>query len=179
MDLAFAKFIVTTQNPMGVGIFSWLTHLGGLVFIFIASVIIIVWLIWRLWLEEALLFGAGIFFAGLLTQFLKLLIGRMRPPDGARVLWDGYSFPSGHALGATVFYGFLLFLILRYSKNNWIRKLFSAILPLLILLIGASRVYLGVHWVTDVIAGWAIGGIILAAIIKIVGYIGQPSNSKS
>ncbi|MBI4051843.1 MAG: phosphatase PAP2 family protein [Elusimicrobia bacterium] len=97
----------------------------------------------------------------ILTKFLKHIFTRMRPH-----LWVwsdpsyGYSFPSGHTLGSAVFYGWLAwFLGQTYPRH---KTKFYGIAFLLVGLIGFSRIYLGVHWPSDVLGGW-IGGILILA----------------
>ena len=66
---------------------------------------------------------------------------------------SGYIFPSGHSMASMAFYGFIIFLVWKYVKTNkkWI---YTIVLSLLILLIGISRIYLGVHYASDVLAGF-------------------------
>lgn len=92
-----------------------------------------------------------------LMSLLKNLFQRTRPADP---LVDGitnYSFPSGHALMSVAFYGLLIWIIRRHTANKWLRNGATGFLVVLILLIGFSRVYLRVHYPTDVIAGYCIG----------------------
>ena len=79
---------------------------------------------------------------------------------------SGYSFPSGHSMVATGFYGFLIYLIYKEVKNKKIKYPLIVFLSILILLIGISRIYLGAHYATDVIGGWIIGAVYLAFFIK-------------
>ena len=79
------------------------------------------------------------------------------------------SFPSGHTLHYTVFYGFLIFVIATNFKSSWPRNVALVIFALLIALVGPSRVYLGEHWPTDVIGGYLIGALCLAPLIA--GYL--------
>jgi undecaprenyl-diphosphatase len=89
---------------------------------------------------------------------LKVLVGRLRP-DGLipAIVETGFSFPSGHAVASMAFYGFLAFLISRrYPEYRKIVLTFAAII---ILTIGASRLYLGVHFPSDVLGGYALGAL--------------------
>lgn len=93
---------------------------------------------------------------------VKALIDRSRPeyilfPPGS----DSAAFPSGHAIHAILFYGFLLYLILAHMKSRGLRIAALAVLPLIILSMGASRVYLGLHWPSDVLGGYIFGGVFL------------------
>ena len=86
----------------------------------------------------------------------------------------GYSFPSGHSLTGLVFYGFAIFLIRKKFPGRKLTKVLTFILASLIFLLGLSRLYLGVHYVTDVLSGWAFGGILLFILIKIYQRYSKP-----
>lgn len=90
----------------------------------------------------------------ILNVFLKLVFTRDRPFDLMIIDESGYSFPSGHAMMSLGFYGFVIYLIWYFKLSN--RKIFSLVLGFLIFLIAISRIYLGVHYASDVIAGFVI-----------------------
>lgn len=117
---------------------------------------------------ETVLLAISLSGALLLNTFLKVLFQRARPDIVHLVKAGGYSYPSGHAMVAAAFYGvigYLLWLNLRNrSKPTWYIVVFTFAL---ILAIGISRIYLGVHFASDVIAGYAAGGV--WAIACIVG----------
>jgi undecaprenyl-diphosphatase len=93
----------------------------------------------------------------LLMFCLKLIFHRDRPLTPLLNQAAGYSFPSGHALMSITFYGLIIFLIWQNEKNNIIKWLLTFLLVLLIIFIGISRVYLRVHYVSDVLAGFSVG----------------------
>ena len=93
----------------------------------------------------------------LLMSILKRLIQRQRPPDPLVEGITNYSFPSGHAFMSVAFYGLLIWFASVYISNKWMRRLVIAFLLLVIAAIGFSRIYLRVHYATDVIAGICIG----------------------
>ncbi len=88
---------------------------------------------------------------------LKTLFSRLRPTDPLLAEVKGFSFPSGHAMSAMTFYGLLIYLVYRYIKDPVWKWVLIVLLSLLILLIGVSRVYLRVHYATDVVGGFAMG----------------------
>lgn len=117
---------------------------------------------------------SNLLFITLLNVIFKNIIQRDRPIYKL-IVESGYSFPSGHAMISMAFYGFIIFLIFRYIKNRKILVIFSIILSMLILFIGISRVYLGVHYASDVVAGYIISLVYLilytSIIFKVNDYI--------
>ena len=115
--------------------------------------------------------------AGLISWLLKELISRPRPSGELVQLLSeslGLSFPSGHATLAFVFCGFLFYLAPRLVKQPAVIGILRALLIALILLIGTSRIYLGVHWTSDVVGGLFLGGLILyPAIVLHHNYIAK------
>jgi membrane-associated phospholipid phosphatase len=105
--------------------------------------------------------------ASLSNVALKEVINRARPTIEHLVTVYTLSYPSGHAMSAMGFYGFLIFLTLRYDMNSWIRITLLILLGFLIFSIGLSRIYLGVHYPSDVLAGF-IGGLIWVALCAII-----------
>ena len=101
-----------------------------------------------------------------LNKVLKFIVARPRPNVLRMVEESGYSFPSGHSMVSIGFYGFLIYLAYKKIKNKWIKCPLIIFLGLLIFLIGISRIYLGVHYATDVIGGFIIGFVYLAFFIK-------------
>ena len=102
----------------------------------------------------------------ILNRILKLIIARPRPSVLRLVYEEGYSFTSGHAMVSMGFYGFLIYLAYKDIKNKKIKYPLIVFLSVLILFIGVSRIYLGVHYFTDVIGGFIIGFIYLVIFIK-------------
>lgn len=97
---------------------------------------------------------------------LKAIFQRSRPIGINLIEESSYSFPSGHSLTAMAFYGFIIYLI--YKSNLKYKKLYIIGLSVLILLIGLSRVYLGVHFVTDILGGFTFSLFYLIIFINIV-----------
>ena len=92
----------------------------------------------------------------ILNLLLKNIIQRPRPDEFRLISESGYSFPSGHSMISMAFYGFLIYLSIKYFKNKKLKILLVTFLSILIILIGISRIYLGVHYTSDVIAGFLI-----------------------
>ncbi len=101
-----------------------------------------------------------------LNLLLKNILQRPRPTEYRLINEKGYSFPSGHSMVSMAFYGFIIYLIQKYVKNKYIKWTLTIILDILIISIGISRIYLGVHYTSDVLAGF------LVSISYLIIYIG-------
>ena len=104
----------------------------------------------------------------ILNQILKFILRRPRPTEFKIINETGYSFPSGHSMISMAFYGFLIYLIYKNIKNKCLKTTLIIILSLLIIAIGISRIYLGVHYVSDVIGGFLISISYLIVYIKLI-----------
>jgi len=103
-----------------------------------------------------------------INQGLKLIIKRDRPDILRLVEIGGYSFPSGHAMVSTILYGLIAYIVYKLVNRKWLRNFLVFINVLVILLIGISRIYLGVHYFTDVFCGFLISSIFIVIIINIL-----------
>ena len=97
-----------------------------------------------------------------LNVFIKSLVQRPRPEGFRLAVETGFSFPSGHSMAAMAFYGLIVWLIWRYEKDRRQRNLFTIAFGFIILMIGISRIYLGVHYASDVLGGFCAALIWLA-----------------
>jgi undecaprenyl-diphosphatase len=107
---------------------------------------------------------------GMVSAPLKILAGRSRPDASLLDVTEqisGLSFPSGHALHATVSFGLLVFLLESIALPMVVRRFLQAGCLLVVLLTGVSRVYVGVHWPSDVLGGYLWGGLIVAAVLHV------------
>ena len=128
-----------------------ITQLGGNSFIILVSVLIFIF--WKeRWFVTFDLVGVVA-----LNQVIKFIVKRPRPNFYRLVNASGYSFPSGHSMVGIAFYGIMVYLIYKNIKDNNLKYALIILLGLLIILIGFSRIYVGVHYFTDVIAGLLLG----------------------
>lgn len=105
----------------------------------------------------------------LLYKPLKHVFLRARPDAIFHLVQQGgYSFPSGHAVTSVIVFGLLFYLIRRYGTNEKLCRWLAGLSLFLAITIGITRIYVGVHWPTDVACGWCIGGIVLIAEIFIL-----------
>lgn len=107
--------------------------------------------------------------AMLLNRALKLMFQRPRPDVALRLVdIGGYSFPSGHSMAAMAFFGLLIWMVWRSVKDPRRRTLLCIVLGTAIVLVGFSRIYLGVHYLTDVLAGFAVSFLWLVFYTRLV-----------
>ncbi|HYI66510.1 MAG TPA: phosphatase PAP2 family protein [Candidatus Limnocylindrales bacterium] len=155
---------VVRSEPLDVPLspLRWITELGstGAVTL-VAIVAIVLGVLIGPWLH-GLVGAATIGLASLGNQWIKVFIARNRPDLLEPVLVErGFSFPSGHSLLSMVAYGVLGVLVMRSRLPLAVRRGVVAILGVVVLLVGVSRVWLGVHYPTDVLAGWTTGAVIV------------------
>lgn len=105
----------------------------------------------------------------ILNHFVKSIFTRPRPSINILLHYSGFSFPSGHSATVMVVFGSII-LILYRSHYRW-RKWLISLLAMLILLVGFSRLYVGAHYLSDIIAGWSLGLIVISGIDLIFDYI--------
>ena len=143
----------------------FITHLGGERFLITLAVLMFLLLLWRKGWLLATLTAANLPFSSLVNTILKYCFLRTRPEVLRLVEIGGYSFPSGHSFVSMSFYGLLIVLALRLLPQR--RRLWVCLpLGVLIAAIGLSRIYLGVHYASDVLAGLCGGFVWLTAYRK-------------
>lgn len=146
--------------------FRWVTELGSQSFVipFTIVMFILLFVVFRDWLPPVT-FGLGVLGSHILNVVIKRLVARERPSISALLNAESHSFPSGHAMVSVVCYGLLAFLIVKKLKNTRVELFVQCAFALLILLIGISRFFINVHYLTDIIAGFIFGYLSLVGII--------------
>ena len=170
LDHATAQLIAAYRDPTVIAVFVWITRLGALPVVGVLLVVmcVLAWLANRKYAIAGLLtssLGASLF-----SMLGKLAFQRSRPVEAA-LLESSYSFPSGHATTAVAFYGFLGYVLIR-SATQWkmqVKLFFAA--GGFIFLIGLSRIVLGVHYLSDVWAGYLIGTLWLVVGISLTEWL--------
>lgn len=131
----------------------FITNFGGAIFLIILTILLLVVLKNK---KVGLSICINLVVVTILNQLLKRLLQRPRPTEFRIIEETGYSFPSGHSMVSMAFYGYLIYLIYRFVKNKYLKWISIVLLSLLICLIGISRIYLGVHYTSDVLGGFLI-----------------------
>ena len=143
-------------TPFLTAIMRGFSFVGSTIALSLGTIFVVVQFAMRKWGREARLFAITMIGAGLLNITLKLAFKRPRPvPFFNLSPPETYSFPSGHSLTSAVFFGALAAILTARIKSKRVRVAVWIVATAMFLLIGLSRIYLGVHYTTDVIAGFA------------------------
>jgi len=155
-DTHFLLWLRQFANPSLDKVMLTITNLGNPSVVVVVVIVSFAILWWRRYFQEAKIFTIACLGAFILNRGLKLLFSKPRPELWPQLITEeSFSFPSGHALGSLVLYGLLAYLLaMHYPRFS---KFIYGVAVIAIAFIGISRLYLGVHWPTDVIAGYGVG----------------------
>jgi membrane-associated phospholipid phosphatase len=155
-DEATRNAIHQLASPMLTTIMRGVSFVGSTLALAIGTTIVVIRFVMLKWTREAKLFAITMIGAGVLNVVLKLAIKRPRPvPFFNLTAPETYSFPSGHSLTSACFFGALAAMLTARVKSPRVRVIVWVVCTFMFVLIGFSRIYLGVHHTTDVIAGFA------------------------
>ena len=172
IDSSVLSALYAAREPSVVQFFIWVSELASTPVFIVLMTIVAGYLAYRRkWLHVVGLLAAGLG-SGAVTFILKDIIARARP-DIFAVPASGFAFPSGHAVRVVAFYGFLLFLTWPHLSSKW-KKIAASFTSMIILAVGFSRLYLGVHYLSDVIAGYLIGALFVWIGIRISRTLSLP-----
>lgn len=166
LDSCIYNFISKFIKNSLTSIIKWMTYIGS------AVAVISITLFTLLYFKNkkyGLFMSIDLVCITIIQLILKNIISRNRPLDIGLIEETGYSFPSGHSLTSMAFYGFIIYLIYNSKLNKKSKKIYITLFILLILITGFSRIYLGVHYFTDVLGGFTLSIsylIIYTSIIK-------------
>lgn len=169
-DRPVLDWAINARTPGLTAFVAWYSNTGGPLWQPIITGLVVILLSWR-WRDVTPLVLMLIATAGslLITVVGKRFIGRARPPieDAIPPYETSMSFPSGHSLNALVIAGILAYLLIRHfwDRGLWLKVLFGVAAALYSISMGLTRVFLGHHWLTDVLGAWAIGIAWLAVVI--------------
>jgi membrane-associated phospholipid phosphatase len=156
-DQVITQYVSNIRTEAITEVMKFITFLGGKTILTLLLIGSLIWLIVKrknYW--GAIFYIIAVAGGGLLNLGLKHWFGRIRP-ENSLIVEQGFSYPSGHAMGSLIYYGFLGYLLVRSQRGKSIKVSLSMAFIALILLIGFSRIYLGVHYPSDVLAGFSAG----------------------
>jgi membrane-associated phospholipid phosphatase len=166
-DTSVTNALLSIRSEYLTNFLIFITHIGGNGYVVVIILLVLFFVLvhrnWKFILQTVTV----LLLATFSNMALKQVINRARPSLEHLVEVYTLSYPSGHAMSAMGFYGFLIFLVARYTINIFLKVSLITFLVLLILSIGISRIYLGVHYPSDVLAGY-IGGLIWVTFCAIV-----------
>lgn len=171
-DVYIYNSIVSLRSPALNNFFKAITFLGNFWTVLILTLIVTIILLVKHYKKLSLYFGANIFLVWIFNEYLKSLFKRPRPSNLRLIDANGYSFPSGHAMIFLTLSLFLIFIINYVFKFKY-HNLYEGLILLLALLVGFSRIYLGVHYLSDVLAGWIVAVVYYSASIILLRSISR------
>jgi membrane-associated phospholipid phosphatase len=157
-DQGIATWFHERLTPAFASVLRALTEFGSSEWIGMVLLALVLFFVWKRWWPSLVMLLVAVPCGMLLNEWLKLAVHRDRPfVEGAFVDWSGYSFASGHTIGATLLYGQLLLFVLPSLKARHLRLLCIFSAASLVLLVGFTRIALGAHFLTDVLAAMFFG----------------------
>ena len=165
IDTYIHSYILKIRGDYLTSFFNLVTEFGGATFLLAISVLSVLILKSK---KISILLLINLASAFLLNETVKSIFMRERPTGINLISETGYSFPSGHSMVSLAFYGLIIYLILKNNSNKIIKIITPIIGLVLVILIGFSRIYLGVHYFSDVITGFLLGTIYLILFINFI-----------
>lgn len=168
-DNAIYNLVTQIRNDKFTEVLKVITNLGGIVSLFFIALCTVLILFFFKKRKEGIAVALNLLLSTLIYVILKNIIQRPRPPEIERLILEtGFSFPSGHTTNNIAFYGFAIYLIWSQVKNKKLRNILCIMLGIMPILIGFSRIYLRVHYPSDVLAGIVLGTACVVFFVKII-----------
>ena len=166
-DDPIREWVYSIRNPALTEVLKVITYMGNWQTITLLCIVLLLFRKTRL--RYGVPVSAGAIFVTIFNRIIKLIFKRPRPEESLHLIEEGgYSFTSGHSITSMVVFGLLIYLVGKYVKNRKAANILTAALAVPWIFIGLSRIYMGVHFPSDVLAGWALGAAGLVGIIVIV-----------
>lgn len=158
-DNAVSNYIQSFRNEYLTSYFIWMSYIGSKKVYFPVLFILLMYFLIRRRYMTAILLMINFYGSRYMNYMLKLWYERPRPDISQLVTATGYSFPSGHSMNAVAFLGFIAYITITEHRLQLHQKILLIFIScFLIFSISISRIYLGVHYPSDILAGWAAGG---------------------
>lgn len=166
-DDPIREWVYSIRNPALTEVLKVITYMGNWQTITLLCIVLLLFRKTRL--RYGVPVSAGAIFVTIFNRIIKLIFKRPRPEESLHLIEEGgYSFTSGHSITSMVVFGLLIYLVRKYVRNRKAANILTAALAVPWIFIGLSRIYMGVHFPSDVLAGWALGAVVLVGIIVIV-----------
>lgn len=156
IDVALSQYVYSFRTPELTKTMKFVSFLGE-GFIWMGFIGLLMYFIWRNYKREAWLLSWTVLMGYALNHFIKFVLKVPRPTIDPIYVVKFYSFPSGHSMNSFIFYASLVYFFHLFTRNKILSALLTCGVVVLVCLIGLSRVYLGVHYPSDVIAGGIAG----------------------
>jgi undecaprenyl-diphosphatase len=156
-DNAILQFIYGARGPMLTNMFLVFTFMGDSSFILSVTALLGIIFFYKKWFAYFLLFSGTMFGSAVSTSLLKILAHRARPSFSPLIPENAFSFPSGHATLSVAFFGLIAYLSASNVRTRTMRVNIFFVWLFAVFIIGLSRLYLGVHYPTDILAGYLAG----------------------
>lgn len=152
-DSTVYNFIISFKSNSLTNIFKFITFFGSSIPLISICIISFLFIKNK---KIPMYISINLIVTAIFNLLLKNIIRRNRPVGYRLVEETGFSFPSGHSMASMAFYGLIIYLVFKYVKNKYAKIALCTFLSILIVAIGISRIYLGVHYASDVLAGFMI-----------------------
>jgi undecaprenyl-diphosphatase len=166
LDSLIASFAIGMRNDHLTNIVTIITNIGGAYSLILITTLLLIFIKNKKVPFSILINLVCVF---LTSQLFKLFFHRPRPDGVFLVNAGGFGYPSGHAMVSTAYFAFLIYLIMNNVKDKFMRILLTIILSILTVLISLSRIYLGVHYFTDIVGAVLLAIAYLTIFITIIG----------
>lgn len=167
-DNAIYELLTLNMSNLVTNFYKVITFLGSTEFIIFLCIFFLILFIILKKKNYGLLICCVLIISTIMNNLLKIIFARERPDVIKLVIEDSYSFPSGHTMAAASMYGILMFLVLKSNMNKRLKILLSIILGIIPVLVALSRVYLGAHYITDIMGAFLVSIILLLIEIYII-----------
>lgn len=176
-DDPIREWVYSIRNPALTEVLKVITYMGNWQTITLLCIVLLLFRKTRL--RYGVPVSAGAIFVTIFNRIIKLIFKRPRPEESLHLIEEGgYSFTSGHSITSMVVFGLLIYLVRKYVKNRKAANILTAALAVPWIFIGLSRIYMGVHFPSDVLAGWALGAAVLIGIIVLEEKCAARKNQK-
>lgn len=163
LDNATSSFIISIRSPELTNTMNIITNISGSYALIVFTTLFIIMIKKK---KYPLAITINLIAVFITSQLAKAIVERDRPLD-MLVSAPGYSYPSGHSMVGLAYFSFLSYLVIKYIPNKIVKIILPIVFTITILLVGFSRIYLGVHYLSDVLAGFLLGAIYLIIFINI------------